>query len=76
MTKNWQQAQQTIFFGKQVLDTILLEIPVHASYRWMLVEFWHDGFWKQIEEYIPENRKELFGKVMKDIEEAKQSIYD
>lgn len=36
---DWQKAQQTIYLGKQILDTILLEIPVQASYRWMLVEF-------------------------------------
>lgn len=72
---DWQKAQQTIYLGKQILDTILLEIPVQASYRWMLVEFWNDGCGKQIEEYIHENRKELFEQVMKDINNAKKYLY-
>lgn len=75
MNKNWQQAQQTIFFGNQILDKILLEKYLEASLRWHLIEFWKDYDNKHISEYIPENRKELFEKVMKDIEEAKQFLY-
>lgn len=71
---NWLEAQQIIFFWKQILDTILLGNDIGATNRWHLVEFWKDYDNKHISEYIPENRKELFEQVMKDVEEAKQFL--
>lgn len=69
---NWLQAQQIIFFWKQILDTILVDNGIGVTSRWRLIEFWEDHDNKHISEFIPESKKKLFEKVFKDIEEAKQ----
>ena len=73
---NWLEAQQIIFFWKQILDTILLENNVGGTQRWRLLEFWKDHDNKHISEYIPESKKKIFEKVSKDIEEAKQFLQE
>lgn len=73
---NWLQAQQIIFFWKQILDTLLIENNIGTTNRWMLLEFWQDHDNKPIVEYIPESKKKLFERVFKDIEDAKQFLQE